>query len=544
MAPRTHNAQLEGDPDWWRGAIIYQIYPRSFLDLSGDGIGDLKGITHKLDYVKSLGVDAIWISPFFVSPMDDFGYDVADYCDVDPMFGALEDFDVLLAEAHDRHLRILIDLVLSHTSDRHPWFAESRKSRDNPRADWYVWADPRPDGTAPNNWLSIFGGPAWEWDTTRRQYYMHNFLASQPDLNYHNPAVQDATLAVARFWLDRGVDGFRLDTVNKYVHDRELRDNPPVREGMRLTVDPGNPVAMQVPLYNINRPENLDYVERLRALLDEYPSAATVGEIGNRTLEGPELAQYTAPGRLHMAYGFDLLNGPITAATVREALTRTEAQGAPWVSWPFSNHDVVRVVSRAGLGPEAAPMLLQLMLSLSGTPTLYQGEELGLPEADVPFDFLQDPYGKRFWPEIKGRDGCRTPMPWSGALPHAGFSAAMPWLPVDHHHIPLAVDRQEVDAGSSLNRARAFIAWRSEQPALCLGRLAFLDAPESVIAFTRIEGEDGLLCAFNLSREGVAFKPAVPCRALDVRGLEGGRLDVDTIELDPLGAFIGALVTA
>ena len=543
MAPRTTNRQLEGDPDWWKGAIIYQIYPRSFFDTNADGIGDLAGVTHKLDYVARLGVDAIWLSPFFVSPMDDFGYDVADYCDVDPMFGALEDFDQLVTEAHQRHIRVLIDLVLSHTSDRHPWFAESRKSRENAKADWYVWADAKADGTAPNNWLSIFGGPAWEWDTKRRQYYMHNFLASQPDLNYHTAAVQDAVLDVARFWLERGVDGFRLDTVNKYVHDRRLRDNPPAPEGMRLTVDAGNPVSRQVPLYNINRPENLVFVERLRALLDEYPGTTTVGEIGNRVLEGPELAQYTAPGRLHMAYGFDLLQGPITADAVREALERTEAHGATWTSWPFSNHDVTRVATRAGLGPEAAPMLLQLMLCLGGSPTLYQGEELGLPEADVPFDFIKDPYGRRFWPEIKGRDGCRTPMPWSGALPHAGFSSAMPWLPVDHHHIALAVDRQEVDETSPLNVARAFIHWRREQPALRLGRLAFHDAPPGVLLFTRRTDAEALLCAFNLDAAVVSLPAPAKVRQLKVPGLAGGRITADGIELDGLGAVIGAIET-
>ncbi|GAB5378499.1 MAG: alpha-glucosidase family protein [Acuticoccus sp.] len=543
MAPRTANTQLEGNADWWRGAIIYQIYPRSFLDTNGDGIGDLKGITHKLDYVARLGVDAVWLSPFFVSPMDDFGYDVADYCDVDPMFGTLEDFDDLVTEAHARGLRVLIDLVLSHTSDRHPWFVESRKSRDNPRADWYVWADPRPDGTAPNNWLAIFGGPAWEWDSTRRQYYMHNFLTSQPDLNYHNPAVQDATLEVARFWLARGVDGFRLDTVNKYVHDTELRDNPPLAAGATTTIDASNPIAMQEPRYSVNRPENLAYVEHLRALLDSFPGTTSVGELGLRLLDGPELGEYTAPGRLHMAYSFDLLHGPITAERVRAALARADRHGASWASWPFSNHDVVRVATRAGLGPEAAPMLLCLMLCLTGSPTLYQGEELGLPEADVPFDDLKDPYGKRFWPEIKGRDGCRTPMPWSGALAHAGFSSAMPWLPVDGDHVALAVDRQEVDEGSPLNRARAFIHWRSEQPALRLGTIAFVDSPPDVLAFTRIDGEEGLLCAFNLSPRPVHFAPKESCRALKVPGLEGGMLKGDTIELEPHGAFIGALAS-
>ncbi|WMS43978.1 alpha glucosidase [Acuticoccus sp. MNP-M23] len=534
-APR----QLAGDPDWWRGGVIYQIYPRSFLDTNGDGIGDLKGVTQKLDYVASLNVDAIWLSPFFVSPMDDFGYDVADYRDIDPMFGTLRDFDEMLAAAHKRGLRILIDLVLSHTSDRHPWFAQSRKSRDNPRADWYVWADPKADGTPPTNWLAMFGGPAWEWDSTRRQYYMHNFLTSQPDLNYHNEAVQDAILDVARFWLDRGVDGFRLDTVNKYVHDKELRDNPPMAPGMSATVDQSNPIAMQQPIYSINRPENLAFVERLRALLDEYPGTTTVGEIGNRMADGPELGQYTAPGRLHMAYSFDLLHAPITAPAVRTAAERAETLGASWTSWPFSNHDVVRVVSRAALGERSGPMLLQLMMCLHGTPTMYQGDELGLTEADVPFELIQDPYGRRFWPEIKGRDGCRTPMPWRGGSEHAGFSTGDPWLPVAGEHAARAVDRQEQDPVSDLNRTRAFVGWRRAQTALTTGSIAFLDEADPVIAFTRTDADGTVLvCAFNISQATAQWTAPFALRLLDVPGMEGATLDGSTLAFDPLGAAI------
>ncbi len=537
--PGSAARQLAGDPDWWRGGVIYQIYPRSFLDTNGDGIGDLKGVTQKLDYVASLNVDAIWLSPFFVSPMDDFGYDVADYRDIDPMFGTLADFDEMVAAAHERGLRILIDLVLSHTSDRHPWFVESRKSRDNPKADWYVWADPKPDGTPPTNWLAMFGGPAWEWDSSRRQYYMHNFLTSQPDLNYHNEEVQDAILDVARFWLDRGVDGFRLDTVNKYVHDRELRDNPPMEPGMSATVQKGNPIAMQQPIFSINRPENLAFVERLRAVLDEYPGTTTVGEIGNRMSDGPELGQYTAPGRLHMAYSFDLLHAPITAPAVRVAAERAATLGASWTSWPFSNHDVVRVVSRAGLGPDSGPMLLQLMMCLYGTPTMYQGDELGLTEADVPFDLIKDPYGKRFWPEIKGRDGCRTPMPWRGGIDHAGFSTGEPWLPVDADHAARAVDRQDQDPASDLNRARAFIGWRRENAALTKGEFAFLPAADPVIAFTRT-GDDGtvLVCAFNLSSEPARWTAPFAVALEDVPGMEGASLDGDTLAFEPLGAAI------
>ncbi|MEM8551775.1 MAG: alpha-glucosidase family protein [Pseudomonadota bacterium] len=538
--PVAHNHQLPGDPDWWRGGVIYQIYPRSFMDTNGDGIGDLPGVTQKLDYIASLGVDAIWLSPFFVSPMDDFGYDVADYCDVDPMFGALADFDFLVAEAHERGIRVLIDLVLSHTSDRHPWFVESRKSRNNDKADWYVWADPKPDGTPPNNWLAMFGGAAWEWDTTRRQYYMHNFLASQPDLNFHTPAVQDAVLGVAKFWLDRGVDGFRLDTVNNYVHDTAQRDNPPMEPGRRATVDASNPIAMQQPIYSINRPENLVFVERLRALMNEYPGTTTVGEVGNRMADGPEMGEYTAPGRLHMAYGFDLLHGPITAEAVRAAMDDAQRHGASWTSWPFSNHDVVRVATRGGLGPEAAPMLLQLILCMRGTPTIYQGEELGLIEADVPYDLVQDPYGKRFWPQIKGRDGCRTPMPWSGAIAHAGFTTGNPWLPIEAAHVAAAVDRQDSDGTSILNAVRGFISWRSNELSLRQGDMTFLDAPPPLLAFTR-EAQQArpLLCVFNLSTGAATFTLPVDVDVADAPGVTGAVLSGRSLTLEPRAAFIG-----
>ncbi|MEM9268958.1 MAG: alpha-amylase family glycosyl hydrolase, partial [Pseudomonadota bacterium] len=283
VQPVTQASGLTPDPDWWRGAVIYQIYPRSFQDSNGDGIGDLRGIIDRLPYVASLGVDAIWISPFFTSPMEDFGYDVSDYRDVDPMFGTLGDFDALIERAHGLGLRVMIDLVLSHTSAQHPWFEESRQSRDNPKSDWYVWADPNLDGTPPNNWLSIFGGSAWAWDGTRRQYYLHNFLASQPDLNFHCEAVQDALLDVARFWLEQGVDGFRLDTINFYVHDKDLRSNPalPV-EARNATIAPDvNPYNYQDHLYDKNRPENLAFLRRLRAVMDDYPDTAAVGEVGD-----------------------------------------------------------------------------------------------------------------------------------------------------------------------------------------------------------------------------------------------------------------------
>ncbi|MEM6616314.1 MAG: alpha-amylase family glycosyl hydrolase, partial [Pseudomonadota bacterium] len=382
--------QLGGDENWWRGGVIYQIYPRSFLDADGNGIGDLPGITAKLDYIQSLGVDAIWISPFFVSPMEDFGYDVADYCDVDPMFGTIEDFDRLLDAAHQRGLRVMVDLVISHTSAKHKWFVESRSSRTNAKADWYVWAEPKSDGTPPTNWLSIFGGSAWEWDSRRRQYYLHNFLTSQPDLNFHNPTVQDVMLSIARFWLERGVDGFRLDTVNMYFHDAELRDNPPMAEGMAVNGIPEqNPYSMQEPRYNITRPENHAFLERLRGLMDEFPATACVGEVGAVTDMYKTLADYTVEGeRLHMAYSFDFLSHTYSAGHVRSVVERMEANPGSWPSWAFSNHDVERVISRWGQGEhseKAGPLLVALLASLRGTPCLFQGEELGLPEAVVPY---------------------------------------------------------------------------------------------------------------------------------------------------------------
>jgi alpha-glucosidase len=520
--------QLGGDPDWWRGGVIYQIYPRSFLDASGDGVGDLAGIAGRLDHVASLGVDAIWISPFFPSPMKDFGYDIAHYRDVDPLFGSLEDFDRVLEHAHERGLRVMLDLVLSHTSDKHRWFQESRLDRENARADWYVWADPRPDGGPPNNWLSIFGGPAWEWESRRRQYYMHNFLASQPDLNFHNPAVQDEMLDVARFWLERGVDGFRLDTVNMYFHDPALRDNPPVEPGMRVRGIPDqNPYGMQQPVYNVNRPENLGFIERLRALMDEYEACATVGELGCVTDMERSVAAYTLDAeRLHMAYSFDFLTTRFDAALVREVVGSSAAQQDSWPSWAFSNHDHVRVLSRWGLSAHAeaaAPLLIALLTCLRGTACLYQGEELALTEAVVPYERLQDPYGIRFWPEFRGRDGCRTPMPWSAAARHAGFSDAEPWLPVPPEHAERAVFEQSHAEGSPLNRVRAFLRWRREHPVLAKGAIAFHDAPETVVAFTRSQGETRLLCVFNIGASAASFDTAAlgPVSPLGGHGFDG-----------------------
>jgi alpha-glucosidase len=491
------------NPDWWRGAVIYQIYPRSYQDSNGDGIGDLGGIISRLPYIASLGVDAIWISPFFKSPMKDFGYDVSDYCDVDPMFGTLADFDSLIATAHNLGLRVMIDLVLSHTSDQHAWFAESRVNKINAKADWYVWADPQPDGTPPTNWLSIFGGPAWTWDTRREQYYLHNFLTSQPDLNFHCEAVQEALLDVARFWLERGCDGFRLDTINFYVHDAQLRNNPPLPDDQRnATIAPSvNPYNHQEHLYDKNQPENLAFLRKLRAVMASY-GAAAVGEVGDAQRGLEIMGEYTAGDDLmQMCYAFEFLaNDQPNADYITDVMARVdEVAGDGWACWAFSNHDVKRHMSRWELSAEAARMFTTLIMCLRGSVCLYQGEELGLPEADVAYEDLQDPYGITFWPEFKGRDGCRTPMVWEPSNQNGGFSEAKPWLPVEAGHLALSAQSQEDDPSALIHHYRRAIALRAAHPALAPGAHDAVQKAGDVIYFTRSTADETLFCAFNLS---------------------------------------------
>ena len=511
MQDMTPAHAADTDLDWWRGAVIYQIYPRSYQDSNGDGVGDLSGIIHRLDHIASLGVDAIWISPFFRSPMLDFGYDVSDYRDVDPMFGTLGDFDALIHRAHELGLKVLIDLVISHTSDQHAWFQESRQSRENARADWYVWADAKPDGTPPNNWLSIFGGSAWEWDGERMQYYLHNFLREQPDLNLHNPDVQDALLDVVRFWLERGVDGFRLDTINFYFHDRQLRDNPALApEARNATIAPEvNPYNWQDHLYDKNQPENLAFLRRFRAVMDEF-GAVAVGEVGDAQ-RGLEIqSEYTSGGdKVQMCYSFEFLSGLVpTAERVGAVLSDYEGMiGDGWACWAFSNHDVVRHASRWALPEAAQKSYAALLLSLRGSACLYQGEELGLTEAYVPYEHLQDPYGIRFWPKFKGRDGCRTPMPWVTDNANGGFTDGKPWLPMAVEHLSHSVAAQEDKPGSMLDFYRRMIAFRATEPALAKGDFTLLQAEEGVLAFTRHHEGRRLLCVFNLTdrRQTVAL---------------------------------------
>jgi len=538
--------QISTNPDWWKEAIIYQVYPRSYLDTNGDGVGDLAGITEKLDYIASLGVDIVWLSPFFKSPMKDFGYDIADYCDVDPLFGTLADFDRLIARAHSLGLKIMIDQVMSHTADTHPWFVESRKSRDNAKSDWYVWADPLADGCPPNNWLSVFGGSAWQWDTRRKQYYMHNFLTSQPQLNFHNPEVQQAHLDAQRFWLARGVDGVRMDACVFHFHDRELRSNPPALVRDTSTVTDVNPYGMQAHIYDKTQPENVAFLQRVRAQLNEF-GAVSIGEVSSDDALA-QMAEYTEGGdKLHMAYSFNLLTPVFTASHIRKQVEEfKERVKDGWASWSVGNHDAIRVMTRWGGAnptPSLAKLVLAMQLSLKGTPCLYQGDELALTEADVPFELLQDPYGITFWPEFKGRDGCRTPMPWTNEAPNAGFTSGTPWLPVAESHLAASVAAQDKDPDSMLNFQRRFIAWRKTMPQLTRGDIGFFDAPEPVLALRRdVDGMDSVLAAFNLSAEPVSFDWPLSSQAtaLDAQGLPGSAAN-GRVTLPPYGAWFGSI---
>ena len=488
---------------WWRGATIYQIYPRSFADSNGDGIGDLPGITGKLDYVARLGVDAIWVSPFFVSPMKDFGYDVADYCDVDPIFGTLADFDALIARAHELDLKVLIDQVYSHTSDEHAWFAESRASRDNARSDWYVWADAKADGTPPSNWQSVFGGPAWTWDARRGQYYLHNFLACQPQLNLHNRAVQDAILETMRFWLDRGVDGFRIDALNFAMHDPQLRDNPPAPPSDKPRT---RSFDFQIKRYNQSHPDIPAFIARIRALTDEYEGIFTVAEVGGDEAEA-EMKAFTADDRhLNSAYGFnflyaDALNPSLICAALAEWPDR---DGVGWPSWAFENHDAPRAASRWWTGSDrkrAMRVKALLLIALRGNAILYYGEELGLEQVAIPFDKLHDPEAIANWPLTLSRDGARTPMPWDADAPAAGFSEAEPWLPVGEDNAARAVSVQEADPDSLLNHTRAMLSLRRAHPALQTGAVEKCAEEGGVFVIEREGSGERLACLFNLTQE-------------------------------------------
>jgi len=521
----------EAAPPWWRGAVIYQVYPRSFADSDGDGIGDLAGLIARLDHVAALGVDAVWVCPFYASPQRDFGYDVADHCAVDPLFGTLDDAGRLIQAAHDRGLRVLLDLVAGHTSDRHPWFAAARRDRASPTAAWYVWADPAPDGTPPNNWLSVFGGSAWTWEPRRRQYYLHHCLPGQPTLNLHNPAVVQALLEVARFWLDRGADGFRLDAVDFLTHDPALRGNPAATPWGGVV--PAKLFALQDHRHDMIQPETLAVLRQFRALAERYPGTALLGEVSSQPGPFGRIAEYTAaPDLLHMAYtlgplrrGFD---HAAVSSLVAEAAAVVEAGG--WPCHSFSNHDVERAASRWAPGgvPDGrvTRLLLALLLTLPGSACLYQGEELGLPDAALREEEIRDPFGIAYWPEFKGRDGSRTPMPWTEAAPAAGFTGGRPWLPVPDAHRALAADRQAADPGSTLAACRDLLRLRQAEPALRHGATTLLPLGAPLLGFVRQDAATGraITLLFNLSADPIALPPHLARQAAARGSAAGGVL--------------------
>jgi alpha-glucosidase len=480
--------------EWWRTGVVYQVYPRSFQDTDGDGVGDLEGVRRRLDYLVDLGVDALWISPFYPSPQADFGYDVSDYCGVDPQFGTLEDFDRLVADAHARGLKVIVDFVPNHTSDRHPWFEESRSSRESPRRDWYVWRDPKPGREPPTNWLSVFGGPAWSFDESTGQFYLHSFLAEQPDLNWRNPEVEAAMFDVLRFWLDRGVDGFRMDVLWYLVKDDRFRDNPPNPD-----YRPGeNPPHMTLhPVWNSDRPETLEIARRMRALLDSYPGDRVL--IAETYLPVARLAAWYGErlDAAHMPFNFKLIQTPWNAAEVDAIVRRYEGalpDGAQR-NWVLGNHDNPRLASR--FGAEAARAAAVLLLTLRGTPTLYYGDELGLEDADIPPHQVRDPREKT--QPGHGRDPERTPMPWT-AEAGAGFTTGEPWLPIPEAHRRACVEAQAADPDSVLNLYRRLLALRRAEPALHQGGFEPLGVEGEVLAYARTYGGRRFVVAINFGR--------------------------------------------
>jgi alpha-glucosidase len=489
---------------WWRDAVVYQIYPRSFQDTSGDGVGDLRGIESRLDQLAWLGVDAIWISPFYRSPMADFGYDVSDHCDVDPVFGTLDDADRLIAAAHDRGLRVLVDWVPNHTSDQHRWFIESRLSRESPKRDWYFWRDGRGEDP-PNNWWAVFGGRAWTYDEVTAQWYLHLFLPQQPDLNWGNLEVVAAMHDVLRFWLDRGVDGFRIDAINFAMHDPELRDNPPAPVGGKRT----RPFDFQQHLYNQSHPDIVKFIERLREVTDSYGERFTLAEVGGDHALTEMQAFTHGPARLNSAYGFDFLYAEQLTPQLVARAAEEWPDSAGWPSWAFENHDAPRAISRwiddAHRATFAQTKIL-LLSALRGSIILYQGEELGLPQVDVPFDRLQDREAIANWPQTLSRDGARTPMPWLADSPSLGFSTGEPWLPAGDNHRPLAIDRQERDESSVLQFGRECLALRRTRAALRHGTMKILEAGEQRLVFERSGGGETLRCSFNLSDRPASFQ--------------------------------------
>jgi alpha-glucosidase len=490
---------------WWRRGVVYQVYPRSFSDSDGDGVGDLPGIAAKLGHLRALGVDAVWISPFYPSPMRDFGYDVTDHRGVDPLFGTLEDFDRLLARAHALGIRVILDYVPNHTSDLHPWFAESRASRESPRRDWYVWRDPAPGGGPPNNWLSTFGGSAWTLDQATGQYYLHTYLREQPDLNWRNPAVEAEMLEVMRFWLDRGVDGLRVDAVQNVIKDDRFRDNPP-----NPAFRPGDdPFTRLLRVHSGDRPEVHGVIAKMRRVVEEYAGdRVLIGEIYN-TVERL-VAYYGEGGRgCHFPYNFQLIVLPWKAREIDAAIRRYESLLPPgaWPSWVLGNHDRARIASRVGRAQ--ARVAAVLLLTLRGTPTLYYGDEIGMTDVPIPPDQVRDPFELNVPGMGLGRDPERTPMQWSAA-PGAGFTTGAPWLPVAADYRVTNVETQRCDPESMLALHQRLLALRRAEPALALGTYTPVDAEGDVLAYLREHAGSRFLVALNLgpSPASLAFDGA------------------------------------
>jgi len=478
---------------WWERGTIYQIYPRSFQDTDGDGVGDLRGIVARLGHVAWLGIDAIWISPFYPSPMVDFGYDVTDHRSVDPRFGTLHDFDALVAAAHARGVRVIVDYIPNHTSDQHPWFMSARRSRHDPLRDWYIWRDPAPDGGPPNNWMSAFGGSAWTWDEATGQYYYHTYLRQQPDLNWRNPAVEAEMLGVIRFWLERGVDGIRVDGVQNVIKDAELRDNPPNPEYRPGSGDPFD--ALQR-VYSGDRPEVHDVIARMRRVVDSYPGRVLIGEIYNAL--DRVMAYYGRDGAgCHFPYNFQLIQTPWNARVIDATIRRYEALLPPggWPNWVLGNHDRPRVASRVGAAQARVAALL--LLTLRGTPTVYYGDEIGMRDVAIPPERVRDPWELNLPGRGLGRDPERTPMQWDGSRV-AGFTTGEPWLPLGDP-AECSVAPQVDDPGSILTLHRRLLALRHAEPALAVGRWEPVDARGDILAYLRAEGDTRFLVALNLA---------------------------------------------
>jgi alpha-glucosidase len=509
---------------WWRKGIFYQIYPRSFQDSNGDGVGDIRGIIERLPYLSGLGVDAIWLSPVFPSPMADFGYDISDYVGIDPLFGTKADFDALVSAAHDAGLKIILDLVPNHTSDQHPWFIESRSSRENPKRDWYLWRDPRSDGSAPNNWMSEFGGSAWALDAATGQYYYHAFLAQQPDLNWRNPEVRAAIYDVMRFWLRKGVDGFRVDVIWHLIKDAQFRDNPP-NPGFRTDRPPHERL---LPRYTADQAEVQDVIAEMRGVIDEFDDRVLIGEI---YLPFERLVAYYGKdlAGAHLPFNFALLSAPWNARAIEKIIAEYEAAlpSGAWPNWVLGNHDRPRVASR--VGQAQARVAAMLLLTLRGTPTLYYGDEIGMHQVAIAPDQVRDPFEKNVPGIGVGRDGCRTPMQWD-ATPQAGFSSAQPWLPLPDDYVHENAANLAADRQSTLSLYRALIKLRKQTPALVSGAYVPLAAEGELLLYKRQDDEGSLLIALNLGGEPVTV-------GSDTIGL-GGEVLLSTT-MDRQGEAIG-----